>query len=249
MKHCKADKDTFLQTIGYGTVDQRKELIKDSKEVELYGSLYSSFSEQPNLLVPDVDLRVRFSRQDNSFLLVSENSEMYKIVLTDFELHLKLVSMPPQLSIQMAHQDAQYHILRRASITYGLAEGTRQNTFTNIFPERVPRTLYIMFLDADAEIGTLKKNPFDFKLSNIARLDVTKGGVNMMGSAYTPIDGGVREYVNLLKISGKKDNGLTLDQFKKDSAIFAFQFAPNEAGVYNEKGSLTVEIEFTKNSA
>ena len=52
--------------------------------------------------------------------------------------------------------------------------------------------------------------------------------------------------MNLLKIAGKNDSGLTLEQFKKDSAIFAFQFAPNDVGVYNDKGSLTVEVEFKK---
>ena len=247
LKYCKTDKDTFLQAIGYGSVDQRKALIKNSKEVELFGPLYSSFGEQSKLLVPNVDLRLRFTRQDNSFVLISEDSTTnYKLVLTDFEIHLKLVSLPAQHSIQMAQQGAQYNVTRRASIAYGLAEGTRQSIFTNIFPERVPRAVYITFVDADAEIGAPTKNPFDFKLANIARLDVTKGGVNMMGPAYTPEDGAVREYVNLLKIVGKNDSGLTLDQFKKDSAIFAFQFAPNDVGVYNDRGSLSVEVEFKK---
>ena len=67
-----------------------------------------------------------------------------------------------------------------------------------------------------------------------------------MGPAYSPENGAVREYVNLLKIAGKKDSGLTLEMFKKDSAIFAYQFAPNNVGVYSEKGSLTVEVEFAK---
>jgi len=176
-------KEVKLQAMGYEEdVDKRKPWIAGSEEMELAGSVRLDFFNQPKYLLPNVNVRLIFSRSKDMFALCGGGTGSPKLILLDAKLYVRRVRVAAD--IIMAHEkglvkkNAIYPYTRSQTISYSIPQNSLSHYRDNIFSSSLlPKFVIVGFVKASAFNGTnLNLEPFHFDHFNVQSVGLFRDG-------------------------------------------------------------------------
>ncbi|KAM4012540.1 uncharacterized protein F54H12.2-like [Anomaloglossus baeobatrachus] len=238
---------------------KRAFISANSKPVDLMGPIFGDIFNQPKLILNGLDLKIKLSRNKDSFCLMSADAEQYKVQISHAALYVKLVQVSP--AVRIGHSQAllaataKYAIDRACMKVYSIPAGTRISNHENLFLGQIPSTVILGFVDNEAFSGSYNKNPLCFAHFNISQTAIYVDGQQIPARPYQPnfnVDLAVREFMSLAQISGKQrsDSALAIDreEFMDGFTLFAFDLSPDQepGGHFSlvKTGNLRAEVRF-----
>ncbi|XP_073413063.1 uncharacterized protein F54H12.2-like [Dendrobates tinctorius] len=231
-----------------------------SRPIELLGPLFGDVFNQPKLILNGLDLKIKLSRNKDSFCLMSAEQEAFKVQILSASLYVKRVLASPAVRIGHAqallNTTAIYALDRVCMKAYSIPAGTRNSSHENLFLGQIPKAVILAFVDNDAFSGHYQRNLFCFHHQDINQIALYLDGQQIPAKSFSPNFEGqsaVREYFALLQVSGKRgsDTGLAIDreEYLNGYTFFAFDLTPDqEAGGHLsliKTGNLRAEIRFS----
>src|SRR5690606_18198780 len=138
----------------------RFELTKYSTEFEAYSPIFLDFCQQNKLLLNGVDVRLTLRQNPDTFRLLSPKVDCeFKLNISKITLFVRQVQIAP--SVLVAHekrlktQPAVYAIRGVETKLRTILANTSDIYFEELFPERVPARLTIVFVKQSAFYGKI----------------------------------------------------------------------------------------------
>ncbi|XP_069068727.1 uncharacterized protein F54H12.2-like [Pleurodeles waltl] len=217
---------------------KRANLATGSRQFDLLGRILSDLFYQYKMLVSGINLKIKLTRNKDSFCLISRDVEQYKLVILSASLFVKRVKVSP--SVRLAHakalqlSNAKYAVERVSLKIFSKPNGTRLTQQQNVFLGQVPKLIIIEFVDNTAFSGLYTQNPFSFKHYEINYAALVHKGAVIPAKLYTASFGTsnfIREYLGLVLITGKhvRDSGVVISKegYGVDYTLFAFDLMPD----------------------
>ncbi|XP_066430947.1 uncharacterized protein F54H12.2-like [Eleutherodactylus coqui] len=238
---------------------KRAQASRRSKSVELLGPIYGDIFNQPKLILNGLDLKVKMTRNKDSFCLMSSDPEPYKVQITRASLFIKRVQVSPAVRIghsqALLSSTAKYGLERACLKVYSVPAGARITNHENLFLGQIPKTVILGFVDNEAFSGSYQKNPICFNHYDINFASLYLDGQQIPARPFQPnfdAELAIREYMALVHISGKdkSDSAIAIDreEYIRGYTFFSFDLSPDqEPGLHYsliKTGNLRAEIRF-----
>ena len=283
LMHNSGSKKTQLAASGWykdttgkmnvGTADNigftsRKNLIAESKMVELCGPLILDVMLQNKYLLQGTDVFIKLTQTKPQFQVmiktaatVANKATDVKVVLSKAILHVRrvkaLASHMNMIEEKLNLQNAIYPIQRTELVTYTIPLGTQSHTKQSLFRSILPKAVFIAFVDNTSFNGSYTENPFFFQNYKINHLALYRAGESIPFRPFKPDFTNklvMREYITLYQTLGifntPEDNDLTLQEFIDGFTVFGFNLTPdlsigNHAQVSRD-GDVRIEVQFAQ---
>ena len=245
------------QVVGNNGLYQRYLAVRGDKKFEMKGPLRIDFFEQPRYLPPGHDMKLRFHRNPNSFVLMSETAG-YSIKLHDVRLLVRKVRASP--GVLVGHQEAlekmtaKFPVLRKECKEIAVGKDILSVKKDHIFLGQLPIRVVVGMVDADAATGKRQKNPFNFQHYNMNRMQLYADGtpVRAQELRLNMDKGDFMEAYETLTWDIDREGGETglikLHEWDKGYALVAFDLTPDMDGDDHyslvKHGTLRLEVEF-----
>ena len=243
----------------------RQELAAGSRPIDMIGKLHLDFFKQPKLLINNVSIKLRFTRNSDAFCLHAANQATpYKIRLLDVSLLVRKCKINP--SVQAAHllalekTNARYPVKRVVSKIFSEPAGSLAINKENLFLGELPSRLVVGLLNNTAYHGSYSENPFNFRHLNTSSICLHLDGRSIPSQPLRPdfrdnYQCYVRSYQQMLEALGKTDspesNTISLKDYCRGFTLWVFDLTPDQAGDAQhlntiKHGSLRLEIHFRR---
>jgi hypothetical protein len=209
--------------------------------VRLCGPIFNEmFVHQGKLLPPNVPIKLRFVRQTNPWMLMSntDDQNLYSFSISNMVIHVLRRYITPDITTSQEANALKYNasfkfpILRRELTTFSISQHDTRFVKSNIFQGEIADCMYIMMVNSEAFNGHIKKNPFNFEHFNMRSLDIRVDGKSVTG---TPLDTNLQDddamravYLTYLA-SGREMTWFTRDMFKGGYFIIGVDLTPDHA--------------------
>ena len=245
------------QILGNNGLYQRYLPVRAGKRFEMKGPLRIDFFEQPRYLPPGHDMKLRFHRNPNSFVLMSEAAG-YTLQLHDVRLLVRKVRATD--GVLVGHQEAleqmtaKFPLVRKECKEIAVGRDMFSMKKDNIFLGQLPKRVVIGMVDADAATGKRNKNPYNFQHYNMNRIQLYADGtpVRAQEIRLNVANGDSMEAYETLTWDVEREGGETalikLHEWDKGYALVAFDLTPDmdsdDHRSLIKHGNLRLEIEF-----
>jgi hypothetical protein len=267
LRSCLYDEEepANVETRGKSRKVERNEWISNSKKCQFVTPLHIDALQSEKCLPPNIDLKFRFFRNPQDFgLTVASPAEgqqavKYKIKLLDLKLEMRKIlpaTLIKERYLQAIKKQPQLLPFPSArTLNYTLPANITSQTIANVINGRMPRSLIIGFVEAEAFSGSVAKNPFNFQHFNIVNLCLRINGQNYPSMPFSPSfsDGlCMREFRHTIDSIGvshdNTSNGLTFEQFKLGKTFWCFDFSPDNCNGFhlhrNSYGTIDLDVSF-----
>lgn len=239
---------------------KRSRFARNSQFIDLLGRVHSDIFFQDRYMLNGVDLRLRFVRNKDAFILMSgENNAAYKIQMIQAVLRVRKVKISP--SIRVAHAKAleigpaKYPIHRVEMKVFSVPRGNFTVNQENLFMGQIPLRLIIGCVENEALNGSFTKNPYNFKHFSVNHLALHVDGQSEVYKPLQPNYVGqnfIHSFNNLFSGIGRlyKDEGIPIDRhsYAGGYTLYAFDLSPDltDGGHLNllKTGTVRLEIKF-----
>ena len=221
--------------------------IKDSATVYFSAQTHIDFFQCGELIPPETNIKIRFMRNSDSFCLLGPadglNAVKYKIILKDFAMEFRKVSVLPSLR--------NYHLTQYANkfplyLTYPVCDVRAYNITRDIQAKTIkiidgikPSQIVIAFVTDASYSGARDQNPFKFQHFNLKKLRLKIAGENYPAQEFenqrldAAADG--KEYTRMYNFSmvnmGIKhfniSNGIKMRDFIENKFIMVYDLTPD----------------------
>ena len=249
------DVDPF--STGNTSVRNRYKYNEESNIFDMEGKIFSDVFQVDRLLLNNISLRVRFSKNDPSFALVSSNtSPSYKINIVDAYIRVALAKPTAPVLISQSNvlktTPALYPYTGSVIKTFSVAQRERQVSLSNIFNGDIPSQLLVAMVDTNAYIGSYSKNPFQFKPYSCNFISLKIDGNNTPFSPMTPQF--VTEHEEKNKVAemygnlflGSVKPLITRAEFTDGFTVFYYEISKSRKGCLapQKRGLLELDMRF-----
>jgi hypothetical protein len=241
---------------------KRSALTDEGRVVDMLGCIHSDLFFQDRFLPNDVNIRIRFVRNKDSFCLMSSvQGAAYKVRILECKLYVRKVKLSP--SVFLAHAKAlergnvKFPIRRAICKTFTIPRGNLDASQESLFSGQLPTRLVIGCVDNDAFNGLYAKNPFNFKHMNLSQLKVYLDGqqqsvkpleINFANNQF------INAYATLFMGTGKwmrdEGNNISREDFAGGYALYAFDLTPDmaEGDHFNlvKQGNIRLDMKFAQ---
>lgn len=249
VKGTSGESESYTTANGNGCVTRRAKVIPN-KKVFFSLLLHVDFFHCKKFLLPGVDMKLRFIRNDDSFSLIAPatNTTRYKIKFNKMYLTIRRITLDPLISSaieqSLSSTPAIYNHVQSKMKTYLINQGIQQQHISQIIRGKLPRSIIISFVTAKAFDGDIANNPFCFKHFNINYLNVMINGEPIVPSVFQPDfanDNYIYEYrwfLDNIGLHNEMSNGITFSEYKNGSCFFPFDLSPDLCNSTSFHGSL-----------
>ena len=251
----------------------RHNISRGSRQFDMVGLPLNDVMELDRYLINGIHLRLVLHRSSSEFCLLSneeDDGRGYTVRIED--AFLRLCKMKVNPAILVAHSKmlktvtANYPFIRSETKCFTIARGQSNFSWDHINSSYLPKFVIVTFIESEAILGSLKKNPFNMEHFNLRQISLHVNGVASPGNpinvnyeagqlmeVFDRLYGQVREdpKVSALGgISGKDRGNLGIDRsdVSKGKAIYLFDLAPaiNEDFHFEllNTGTLSLHVKF-----
>ncbi len=223
------------------------------KEAELIGSLALDLCQQDRLLLNGVPLNLKLWQNADSFRLMTELEEKYKVVITDAQLKVAVVKVNPSVIVSQANvlkeKSALYPYTRSIIKTYAVPTGQYSFITDDLFQGQVPKRLLVGIVSSAAANGDYTKNPFNFRHYHCNYAGFFVDGQSTPSCPLQPnFESGsfVEAYQRLYP--DNRQRALTIDRydFRSGYCLFAFNPDGDVRDRLRQSGHTRLELKFAK---
>lgn len=244
---------------------KRYEFFKESKIVELFGTLDVDVFKIRRYLLNNVNIQVVLHSTSTPFRLMSAcTSPNYKIEILDISLIMCHVT--PSNPILLAHQElmkeqnklALYPFIQEDLRKFVIPKSSNSFYVGDLFQGKCPDRMILAMVSSAAVSGAYNKNPFNFKHNNLSMLSISVNGVQIpdgviktdfVQDAYTSAYDALFNTIPRDSDNGG-DNGISYTAFKQGFALFSIDFLPQtRSGQFyplKKDGIVKLEMRFDK---
>lgn len=248
-------------------IQKRQKTVNNSKTLDLIGKLHDDIFSQDKYLLNGVDVRLRFIRSKDAFVLAFKKSDSkkedytVKIKMLQMSLFVRKAKLNPVIVLAhgkaLQHATAKYPIKRVLTNVHSISQGVMNFVKDNLYLSKRPQKLIIGFVLSKAFNGDFDEDPFNFKHFNINSLALFSDGHQIPSKALTPDftnDNYARSYLSLFTGCSMawKDTGIDISyqDYKAGYTIFCFDLSPSliDGPVVEpvKSGNLRLEVSFAK---
>lgn len=167
------DKGTRMTSWGYAPLDndKKKLMATETFEMELLGPLFLDMFQQPQLLLPLIDIRLQFHRQPSAFFLRTEkhaNADTLPWTVSLEKAILKMKKVRVNKNIYQAHsvgllkRPSLYPIQRTCMQSFIIPQGQSSFVFESIFNDISPKVIVTALVNSNASTNS-QLDPFKFE--------------------------------------------------------------------------------------
>ena len=255
-------KDTAGKMAGYDVnntgLKARKDVITNGS-FEFETAIYNDFLQTYKLLPSAVRLRIKFVRQNDSFVLIADQDN-YKINIKNLRLFVKKIRIKEEI-IQFHRNKfandkfAVFPVARSQIKTFVLRTGVNSEVIPNVIKGHLPRNVIIALVDSAAFNGAVAKNPYNFQHFKVQNISIGVNGLAYPRSAYN-LDfekrKAIRAYKAMFDSNGMYNsntgNDISYDDFLKGYTFFCYDISPDACNGFHlhrtEIGVLNVDVTF-----
>jgi hypothetical protein len=198
-------------------------------------------------LIPHVDLKLKFIRNEDSFSLLGSTKSV-KIKINDLSLDVRKITFDPQLAdaieSKLSSTPAVYPITSGKIKSHIITTGRQTERVSQIFRGKLPRQIIIGFVDSGGYDGNVSKNPFKFGNFGINSFQGYLNGEPITPLPFKPkfsTNSYTREYRwfldNLGCYESKNPLDVTYEEFKANSCFFVYDMSPELCNLYHQHGN------------
>lgn len=238
----------------------RKRLTAKSKVIELLNPIHADLFSQDRYLLSGVPLHLRFTRNKDSFVLMSSKKERIKIL--DSRLIMRKVKLSPDLLVAhakaLAVAPAKYPVTRVDMRTYTIPAGLQSKTIDYLNSSNIANRLVAVFVSNRAFNGDYALNGLEFLNCKINHFSLHADSQQIPCRPFTPnFETGeyMREYYSLFNGTGIhfSDAGMMIDReaYGKGFTIFAIDLTPGLTAGHDHwglerQGNMRLEVRFAE---
>jgi hypothetical protein len=205
-------------------------------------------------LIPNIELKLRFIKNEDSFVLLGAE-KLGKIKVNNLKLSVRRISIDPSLTdgIEQKLQTtpAIYPVTNSQIKTYIISSGRQTERVSQIFRGKLPRNIIIGFVDSRGVDSNITKNPYKFENFNINYFQAYINGEPIRPQAFQP-DFENKSYMteyrwfldNLGCYDSKNPIDITYQEFGTNSCFFAYDLSPELCNLYHQHGNQTGMFDF-----
>jgi hypothetical protein len=238
---------------GANTFIERHKKMKNTK-FPFSMILHVDFLNSHRPLIPNVELKLRFIRNEDSFSLIGTDKQA-KIKVSKLRLSVRRISVDPHLTDaieqKLASNPAIYPVTNSKIKTYTISSGRATERVSQIFRGKLPRQVIIGFVDSKGVDGNITKNPFKFEHFDLNYFQAYINGEPIKPQAFQPdftAGSYMSEYRWLLDNMGcyesKNPLDITYQEFGGNSTFFAYDLSPELCNLYHQHGNQTGVFDF-----
>jgi hypothetical protein len=245
-------------TGGNAGFNQRSDMLKNSKVVELYGRLHVDLFNVPQLMLSSVSLRVKLNRSSPEFYMLStKTAPTGKIKILDATLFVKQVELSPAKALdierQLARHPSTFHLNTNVVKDITIQKGVTSVNLDNAISGTVPKYIIVGLVKNSAKVGEYGTNPFEFIHKSLNYINVSVGGVQIneaLRPDFNKIETVAMAYQTLFSGLGMQHDHthmLTKLMYFHGFTFFCFDLTPDGAGIQSHSSvsqSATIRIEF-----
>ena len=212
----------------------RARKVAESQPVELMGRIHLDIMKIDRFLLSNVTMSLKFYQASEAFRLSSsESNPDYKVEILDSALHVKTVTIAPEIVLSqesvLQTKPAVYPYWGTHYRTFTVSKGDQNLVVDSLFGSRIPSKIFVVMLDSEAYNGNPKKSPLHFQTFGLNRFALSiNGQIYPSGKILTPdFDAGLYTelYLSFLATIGHltpyKGPELSYSEFAKGYCIIA----------------------------
>ena len=215
---------------------------------------------QNSVLLPGVEVRLKFHRSRNAFCLTSKEATAdFRVHILDAILYVRKLTYSDThvlSDIAMLNREpAKYKIRRTIIRNITIPAGTQDLQRDNVFLGELPKRVVLCLVDTGAFNGDYTKNPFRFQGFNLNYLALHADEKQFPAVPLTPDFRNhrvLRSYLQLFAATGRfyTDGGIGISpgEFLDGYTLFAFDLTPDGSHgqhyTINKRGNLRLDLKF-----
>jgi len=160
------------------------DLSRASKSFEVLGKPVESLFQQSRLLPPNTDIRLRFRRNCDQFILhgpelpATTATFPYTLVLEEAAFFPHRVIVNPEIHASQSQriskgENALYPIRFADVKSFSIPSGSLNYVSESVFSGKLPELLIFCMVDSMGYAGTFHKNPFNFESFGLSSITVS----------------------------------------------------------------------------
>jgi hypothetical protein len=256
---------------------KRRTLAQSSAIIQMSDKLHLDIFNIDKYIVGNVKVHLKLTKQSAEFYAmraaqsltggagadagtVAANSSA--VIFQIQEANLKVFKVKPVVNVLMAHNamllktPARYIINNVQTKVFTLSTGHQTINLDNIFLGKIPARVIMVMVDVRAFQGDYTRNPWQFQHFGVNSLYLSKDGVQYPSQPYQPdfssgkILAMYEDLLECLDLWGRdKSNGLSLEKFKTDFTVFAWDLTPDmsaSSNIFNGymQGTVSLHMKF-----
>ena len=239
----------------------RSGITKQSRLFDMMIPIHSDLFNCDRLLPPGVDLTLKLTRSKDSFVLMHpESTKSFKITLSAMKLVVPYITVADAIvanhKAKILTTPVLLPIKKTDILVHHVGVGGSLVQISNLFQNRLPKTLIIGMLETESYNGASGKNPYNFQHFDVNYVTITRNGVMIPSEPYTPDwDAKLynREYRSFFDNIGiGTDNiGSIINRslYAGGASLFAFDMTPDRCNGYHwhkreEGGAIDIDLRF-----
>lgn len=242
---------------------ERMERTKESQPVELLSRLDADVFKVQKYLLNGVSLEINLTPTSTAFRLCSPNTEYDDFALEIMYISLEVKHVTPSVQVLVGHQKilrdglsrARYFYLKEELRRFSIPQGYSSWYSEDSFNGKIPSTLALTFVSAEALNGSLRKNGYYFHHFDVTHINISVSG---HPTPRGPLSLNFKEGRYLQSFNdlyGGRSKGpcnsqrITLKEFGAGYAIFVINLNPQNRDTYfpaSKDGNLRIELKFAQ---
>jgi hypothetical protein len=247
--------NTFSITAGDGATSfiERHKKVKIGK-FPFSMLLHIDFMNCHRPLIPNIELKLRFIRNEDSFSLIGAEKQV-KIKVNKLNLTIRRITVDPSLADRIEHKlsttPAIYPVTKSQIKTYIISQGRQTERVSQTFRGKLPRNIIIGFVDSRGFDGNIAKNPYKFENFGLNYVQAYINGEPIRPQALQP-DFENKSYMteyrwlldNLGCYESKNALDITYKEFGTNSFFLAYDLSPELCNLYHQHGNQSGVFDF-----
>jgi hypothetical protein len=237
--------ESIDSTVDNSPLKARKAFFKNGK-AQFIIRPFSPIFRLNKVMIPYIDVDLILDRKDKpSFFIMGEAcsaTSPWNIQISDPVLYVHKVDPIPEYSVAVermlhnSHEPLCYSFLDSQVSPVTVPRNSRSFSKNNLFSNKVPNRILIVFVDARAFDGDYSLNPFHYQHCKITNITLYKDGVPFpTPEIKCDFEAGLyaRAYYNTMRSLSAPDPlapNITYDQFAKGTTIFSYDMSPDQNG-------------------
>ena len=239
--------------------ESRQKLITKSKLMDFETPIHADFFQVYKYLPNNCSIRVKLTRNTDSFSLMCKTTGKFKIKITDLILSVRKVELHPELlntneKLFNADQLGILPVVRTMIKTCVIPKGISAIVEPNIIQGHLPRGIIVAFVLSKSFNGSDTDNPYKFEHFGLTNISLSINGVTTPSTPYSmDFDKGlsIKAFKALSDSTGyansNSGNGLTAYDFANGNTFIAFDLTPDQCNGWHlhEKRTGVINLHLT----
>lgn len=250
-------KENTFSLTATGDSFYKRKVAYVGKKICFNSILHIDFFQCPRYLLPGCDIKLKFIRSDDSFALLG-SALIGKIKINKLLLNVRRITLDPGIASaienKLTHTPAVYPIVSSKIKNFLITAGTQSSVLGQVIRGKLPRSFIVGLVSAKAYDSNIAKNPFVFEHFTCNNFNALLNGEPIVPTLFQPnfeTDECIKMYRWMndnIGLHQNMSNGITFEEYKKNSCFFAYDLSPdlcNNVFLHGiETGTIDLQIGF-----